>query len=323
MDPTSHPGDADSFGRAPSSRQSEVPRSATIAELGARGFSHHRLYRGRLIIPTRGVRISPDADPSSLAFLPAFCALYRDAVLSHATAARLHALPIPRHLDRPLPVHLTVPRGRTSARRREVLLHRRDLDPADFVRLHGLLCTTPARTWADLAPELAVEDLVILADHLLRHPRRGLEGRSAPYATVPELMALVDRLAGRRGITRAREALARARIGADSLQETRLRLALVDAGLPEPEVNRPIELDHGRLLHTPDLQYKDYRITIEYEGAHHRTAAQLERDIDRGEQCRREDWIELRIGSRDAAWSWRRAVARVRDALESRGWTGA
>mgnify|MGYP006190244613 CR=1 FL=1 len=77
----------------------------------------------------------------------------------------------------------------------------------------------------------------------------------------------------------------RARVGSDSPKETGLRLALVDAGLPEPAVNRWI-LDPrtGGRVHRGDLTYEEYRLTLEYECRHHSDPDQVARDIDRQER---------------------------------------
>ncbi|TJY69372.1 hypothetical protein E4J89_10590 [Arthrobacter sp. CAU 1506] len=110
------------------------------------------------------------------------------------------------------------------------------------------------------------------------------------------------------------------RVGADSAPETRLRLALVDAGLPEPSLNEPIVDDWGRIWHSPDMQYKDYKLTIEYEGAHHRTSEQLARDIQRAEQTAAIGWLERRVSKEDMHGDARSAVSKIRTALRSQGW---
>jgi very-short-patch-repair endonuclease len=51
--------------------------------------------------------------------------------------------------------------------------------------------------------------------------------------------------------------------------ETRLRMLLVLAGLPRPEVQGSIRNDEGRFLR-PDLLYRRERLAIEYDGGNHR-----------------------------------------------------
>ncbi len=70
----------------------------------------------------------------------------------------------------------------------------------------------------------------------------------------------------------------------DSPMETRLRLLIVLAGLPEPEVNVEIRAVDGRLLYRIDLSYPQFRLGIEYDGRHHaENDAQWAGDITRRE----------------------------------------
>ena len=52
--------------------------------------------------------------------------------------------------------------------------------------------------------------------------------------------------------------------------ETRLRVLLVLAGLPRPEVQVSIHDDQGRFLGRPDLLYSRQHLAIEYDGGSHR-----------------------------------------------------
>ncbi len=52
--------------------------------------------------------------------------------------------------------------------------------------------------------------------------------------------------------------------------ETRLRMLLVLAGLPQPEVQLSVRDDEGRFLGRPDLLYRRQRLAIEYDGGNHR-----------------------------------------------------
>jgi hypothetical protein len=55
-----------------------------------------------------------------------------------------------------------------------------------------------------------------------------------------------------------------ARSGVDSPQETRLRLLLVLAGLPEPSVNLIIRQPDGSWRRRYDMAYEEFRLIIEY-----------------------------------------------------------
>lgn len=130
---------------------------------------------------------------------------------------------------------------------------------------------------------------------------------------------MLDRHKGTPGIRKARLALEQARIGADSAPETRLRLALGRAGLPEPELNAATILRSG-VVREPDLAYPQHRVAVEYEGAGHSEPAQIIRDIAREEDFSGAGWILVRISKRHMGNDARAAAVKVRAALASRGW---
>ena len=73
-----------------------------------------------------------------------------------------------------------------------------------------------------------------------------------------------------------------------SLRESETRAVLTFAGLPRPEVNRPLEIDGG-LIVVPDLLYRALGVVVEYEGGQHQEdRAQYASDIDRYAALRRD-----------------------------------
>lgn len=79
--------------------------------------------------------------------------------------------------------------------------------------------------------------------------------------------------------------------------ETRLRVLLVLAGLPTPEVQVTVSAD-GRTFRF-DLAYPQERIAIEYDGAHHfDSEAQKKADVRRNDPLRREGWTIVSVVSR-------------------------
>lgn len=114
----------------------------------------------------------------------------------------------------------------------------------------------------------------------------------------------------------ARDALPLLRAGVDSAPESLLRLLIVAAGLPEPEVNQWITDDAGRRVSRPDLQYRVQRIALEYEGEHHLTdPRQWSRDIDRDDRLRALGWTVLRFTKRHLGAGREDALARISQAL--------
>jgi hypothetical protein len=167
---------------------------------------------------------------------------------------------------------------------------------------------------------MSIDELTVVADHLVRLPRPEFEGRTEPYATLDELADMLDRHKGTPGIQKARLALEQARIGADSAPETRLRLALESAGLPQPELNVPTVLADG-VVRQPDLAYAQFLVAVEYDGDGHSDTGQIVRDIAREEDFARAGWTLVRLSKRHMVNDARSAVAKVRTALINRGWS--
>ncbi len=128
---------------------------------------------------------------------------------------------------------------------------------------------------------------------------------------------------GRRGIVKAREAAELIRVGSDSPPETRIRLALERAGLPEMMLNFVVKDDNGVDCSWPDLAAPRWKVSIEYDGLHH--LGQRQQDIDgaRDRLMNSLGWLQLRITKdmldRDGD---KAVVALVKEALRLQGWTG-
>ncbi len=158
--------------------------------------------------------------------------------------------------------------------------------------------------------ELGLLDLVVAADWLVRTKRATLDD-------VREGLAL----ATGRYCRRARRAGELVRAGAESARESRLRLAIVLAGLPEPETNVDLGDEHffiGRV----DLYLRDWNIAVEYEGDHHRTDARVfGHDLERYEQLAAAGVLVVRV-SKTHLRRPREVVARIHAALLARGYRG-
>jgi hypothetical protein len=179
---------------------------------------------------------------------------------SHLTAARLHGLPLPMSLDDDHSIHVMRDARDGGVRRRGVVGHR-GLFSRDVVDVYGVPVTNLADTWVDMgeliAPgfPLGLDDLVIMGDAVA----------SALGSVEPLREALEARVAPRGKLTLV-EALEWIRVGSESPGETRTRLVLVRAGLPEPELNQPV-FGPGRLwLGRPDMRWTMQRVLLEYQG---------------------------------------------------------
>ncbi|WP_348788374.1 hypothetical protein [Leifsonia sp. NPDC080035] len=253
------------------------------------GLTPAQLRSRAFLRPIRGVRISAESDEFE-ARLMAFAVhrSWRDFVFSHSTAARLLGIPLPLYCGRD--VHVSVPAGARAPAISGYVGHA--LTRWSVTEVGGFPVTSPAQTWLDLATMLHPEDLVIAGDHLV--------GAKAPLATVEELRAAIAASAGRRGSGRARSALDRVRIGSESPGETRLRLLIADAGLPEPVLNHNILDPGGAFIARVDLAYPERRVALEYEGDIHRVDRRTwMNDISRRERVEDLGWRMIRITADD------------------------
>lgn len=171
--------------------------------------------------------------------------------------------------------------------------------------------SSPQEVFVEMARYLSVSELVMLGDQLVRTPHAGLEERTRAWCTIEDIQQAAHSGKGKRGIARAREALDQVRVGADSPPETYMRLALVEAGLPEPELQ--IRLD-PRDPYSPvgDAGYRDRKIVLQYEGEHHFTAEQQARDQRRNAAFERAGWTVILVNRVDLREGFRSVIARLR-----------
>lgn len=293
----------------------------TVYEAVDAGVSPGRLRFRELRVPSRGVRIPSTSEPlDRLRVVRPYTVVTPFSAASHTTAFVLWGFPgyLPNRDDER--IHISRPDTMAIPRRRGVVGHVGQFFGDEIVALDGLLVTSRTRTWLDCARKMSIDELTVVADHLLRIPRPEFEGRTEPHATLAELEDMLDRHKGTPGIRKARLALEQARVGADSAPETRLRLALENAGLPEPKLNAPTEL-HAGVVRQPDLSYPERKVAVEYDGEPHSEVAQIVRDIAREEDFARAGWTLVRISKRHLVNGARSAVAKVRTALASSGWS--
>lgn len=123
----------------------------------------------------------------------------------------------------------------------------------------------------------------------------GLVRRKRPLVTLDELREAVDGIATHRGAKRLREALRWIRPRTDSARETVLRLLIIRAGFPEPEINGPIFNSFGALIAHGDLVYREQKVIIEYDGEGHLTARQRAIDLRRLDDLREEGWRIIQV----------------------------
>jgi hypothetical protein len=125
-----------------------------------------------------------------------------------------------------------------SSRRRPpegLVLRAEHVADDEILHCSGYKLTTAARTALDLGRHLPRNDAVVILDALAR----------AAGVTYADVDALADRYRGTRGIVAARNAAWLMDGGAQSEKETRLRLHMIDAGLPRPQTQLTIGDNHN------------------------------------------------------------------------------
>lgn len=243
----------------------------------------------------------------------ALCAATPGAWISHVTAARLHGLILPPWLSDSNELHFSKPRELPQIRRKGISAHRVRTLSGEVETSGDLRISTPARTWLDLARILPRNELVCLGDQLIRIPRPELEGRSTPHATLAQLRTMLKQHKNFQGIVRAREALDLMRVGADSAPETLMRLAMLDAGLPEPELQ--LTLWPGPGSPSADAGYRTNRVALQYDGAHHLDEVQRRRDGRRDKAFEAAGWTVLVVTQADMSDGFDSAIRRIKDVL--------
>lgn len=269
---------------------------AGIGERVLDGKRFHRLFRS--------VRLGVGTAVDEAMMARAALVLAPEAVVSHSTAARIWGGVVPDDPD----VHLTVRTRRDRPRHAGIQAHHTSMGPASRRRA-GILLTTPERTLVDLARRLSLIDLVVLADSLIK----------AAVTTPERLVAECDAWRGP-GARRARAAARLARRGVESPQETRLRLLLVLAGLPEPKINPVVKVPKGAATYRLDLAYEAEKVGVEYEGRQHaEDPVQWRRDMRRREDFDRLGWRLVLVESEGIFRTPGETIERVTLALRERG----
>lgn len=297
-------------------------RSFTLRESQALGVTERRTRSSAFVTPSRGIRVPWGADQELADILRPLCDSTPLAAISFGSAARLWGIPLPYMFQQELTVHVTRPRAATAPRRKGVTGHKMSLLPEEVTEISGVKVTTPARTWLDLARILELDALVAAGDAVVNAQHRSFHAPRAALASIADLQRIVRHHPRSRGLVNARFALDLIRVGADSPPETRLRLAMVRAGLPEPTLRYVIVDETMDDVAWPDHAFPEYRVAVQYDGAHHFTRDQAEKDIVRNERVAAAGWTQVIITSRMIeAFGEDGVVAKVRNALLRNGWT--
>ncbi|HKB34137.1 MAG TPA: DUF559 domain-containing protein [Candidatus Dormibacteraeota bacterium] len=178
------------------------------------------------------------------------------AAFSGRTAVWLHGL----DMEPCDPIEVTMPEPTGSSRRAGAVVSRTRIARDEIVRRRGLSTTSALRTVVDLGGRDPLTEGVVVADLFLH------EG----LVSVDDLRCYVAEHPGTKGVARLRRVVDLAEPKAESAMESRLRMLLVLARLPRPEVQVSVHDEEGRFLARPDLLYRRQRLAIEFDGGNHR-----------------------------------------------------
>jgi hypothetical protein len=185
--------------------------------------------------------------------------------------------------------------------RRPAELYRRNGKPVDGIVIHrdqlfddeacmasGIPATTPARTAFDLGRRGRRASALMAVDALA----------NATTMQSSDVFPLLKRHRGLRGLAQLREVLDLMDCGAESPQETRTRLLLVDAGLPRPQTQIVVRDDYGVPFARIDMGWEEYLVGVEYDGPQHWTdPSRRTRDIEKYAELDHRRWRMVRVNN--------------------------
>ncbi|OBC11632.1 hypothetical protein A5784_34560 [Mycobacterium sp. 852013-50091_SCH5140682] len=192
-----------------------------------------------------------------------------------------------------------------------ILIHTGAIADDEVDVVDGMTCTSVARTCYDIGRRRPLDTAIIQIDALLNVTNIGTD----------RVHDSAKRYPGARGIRRLRSALDLADPGAESPQETRLRLLLVRGGVPRPVTQIPVADERGRVRRRIDMGWPQWKVGVEYDGEQHWTNPEdHENDIVRLEFLASRRWTIVRVSARQLRYRGPEVVARTWDALYRAGY---
>ena len=231
-----------------------IEQGYSYAELTrlSRGAELMRVRRGAYATPAEEPPIDPRV--AHLQLLEATLGQSSsESVVSHASAAVLHGLPIAG--DQLARIHLTRDRPGQGKVRRYVQVHGRPLEDGDIVEVAGLSVTSLARTVVDLACSLPPLLAVPVGDAARR---AGL--------SQSELAAYLQRTRPRYGIGQARRTAALLDPRSESPGESMSRVVFAEHRIPMPTRQYEAFDEYGRFVGRSDFGWEEEQTLGEFDG---------------------------------------------------------
>jgi very-short-patch-repair endonuclease len=270
-------------------------RPFTTAQAAAAGLGPRELRRNAYRRLFRGIYIDATQPLTPLVSATAALLTVPRGYASFASAARIHSVPIPAIPDE----HVTVVNQKHRRNRPGIVCHY--APRGHVVKSGGIHVSDYAQTFCELATLVPLIDLVAAGDYLVS---KGLISTAALIAFCAERRGA--------GSSLAREAVAYVRTNVDSPMESKLRMLLVLAGLPEPQINLSLRIDDGTLIRRYDLSWPDFKIAIEYDGRQHiERVENWESDLNRRDDGDDEGWRLITVTSKRLFVETERTLERI------------
>jgi hypothetical protein len=269
-------------------------------ELASGRVTRHQLKRWYQTV-YRGVYVPKGAELSIRdRAIAAWLASGRRGVVAGVAASALHHTP---WVDTRSPIELVG----AKCRPQPGLVPRLDrIADDEITRAAGLPATTRVRTAFDLGRRSNRIGALVRLDAMMWTQRFSIDA----------VRELADRYPRIRGVRQLRELLPLVDGGAESPRESRIRLWLIDAGMPIPETQIPV-VDGTLPVAYLDMGWEEFKVAVEYDGDHHRKdRRQYVKDIARLRMLEELGWIIIRVIAEDRPTE---VLARVEAALTSRG----
>lgn len=229
----------------------------------------------------------------------------RQGVIAGVAASALHHA---RWVDDDVPIELL---WRNTHPPTGLIVRNESLSADEVTTIADITVTTAARTIFDLGRHLPRNEAVARIDALLTVGR----------IPIDDVAPLLERHPRATDIRRLKTVLALVDAGAESPQETRLRLALTDAGMPPDRTQIPVVDGQGRIVARVDMGWEHLRVAVQYDGRHHQTdRATYVRDQKVNRALEARGWVVIRVIAEDSLAD---VVGRVAAALYGRGWRAA
>ena len=169
-----------------------------------------------------------------------------------------------------------------------IVAHTYDLTDDECCLVDGMPITTPVRTAFDIGRSMRRDHAVVHLDALTH----------ATDLKIRDVLTLADGKRGLRGVRKLRKMLAFVDGGAESPQETRVRLLFMDAGLPVPETQIEFADEYGVVRIRVDMGWREWKVAVEYDGVQHWSDKyQRSWDIDRIAKLEAAGWVVIRVSA--------------------------